>query len=619
MSGEYRAFVAWEEKFIAEEKGSRIIHYYLKDTVGGSLLAVVGRERSIRHITYTVSGEFLDYYRCWNAPIAGTKWRARRDVVEWLISLVPRHHPSSPISDPQISESTMAAITNPGIQLADKEIVPRKLKPEVSDIAWLGEASICSKRLKHYPAIFSNGLVIAAHSFVSIMVDEESHSLGYIEDLYEDKNALKCVKIRWFHHLREVKCVIPQLDTHPREVFITPHVQAIGAECIDGPAAVLTPNDYQKYAGALPECLLSGTFLCSREFKDNKAFPFCLNKLQGYYNQAIFSMLHRQSVSQQTVEGQKKQEEKGSATKGPPTQVTKRIRDQSDQISETSLSGPGSQVTKCESTRQKLKIKISRKGPIGVQPVGPQPQPQPQSHASFKVGENIEFLCQDSAMRGCWFKCTIVQAKQRHLKVQYFDVNDVDVPGKLEEWVPASRAAAPDKLGMRCPERLTIRPWPRKESSNRSFEVGDAVDAWWCDGWWEGIVAGFDVSRSDHFEVYFPGENKSMTFPKKNLRISRDWIDNKWVDIKPKPDICSFISAAAVGSKSTISSCSTLDKASKVTAPSGDTKSLTAPKPGKDVAELDLKKRLSVNDQKEAGTGNHVGRHASGKKGKSVK
>lgn len=98
MSGEHGAFVAWEEKIISEEKGNRIIYYYLKDTVGGSLLAVVGRERSIRHMTYTISEEFLDYYRCWNAPIAGTRWRARRDVVEWLISLVPRHHQPSPIS-----------------------------------------------------------------------------------------------------------------------------------------------------------------------------------------------------------------------------------------------------------------------------------------------------------------------------------------------------------------------------------------------------------------------------------------------------------------------------------------------------------------------------------------
>nr|GMC51441.1 DUF724 domain-containing protein [Ipomoea batatas] len=611
MSGEYRAFVAWEEKFIVEEKGSRIIHYYLRDTVGGSLLAVVGKERSRRHITYTISAEFLDYYKCWNAPIAGTKWRARCDVVDWLISLVPRNHLPPQISDPEIAESTMAGITNPRIQRADKEIVPRKLKPEDSDIAWLGEASICSKRLKHYPAIFRNGTVTAAHSFVSIMVDEESHYIGYIEDLYEDKNALKWAKIRWFHHLREVKCVIPQLeDTHPREVFITPHVQAIGAECIDGPATVLTPNDYQKYAAYLPESLLSETFICYREFKNNKAFSFCLIRLQGYYNQAVFSLLHRQNVSQQMVERQKTREEKGSATKDPATQVTKRIRDHSDQIS-----GTGSQITKCGSTRHKLKIKLTRKGPIGTQPVAP----EPQSHASFKVGENVEFLCQDSGMRGCWFKCTIIQTKERFLKLQYFDVDNVDEPGKLEEWIIASKAAAPDKLGMRCTGRLAIRPWPRKESSNCSFEVGDAVDAWWCDGWWEGVVAGFDVSRSDHFQVYFPGENRSRTFPKKNLRISRDWIDNKWVDIKPKPDICSFISAAAVASKPRISSGSTSAEASRVTAPSGDNKSLTASKPGKDRAELDSKKQLRVNDQKEAGTSNRVGRRASGRKGKSVK
>lgn len=265
------------------------------------------------------------------------------------------------------------------------------------------------------------------------MVEEESHYLGYLEDLYEDKKVQKWLKIRWFHHLQEVKCVIPQLDAHPREVFITPHVQAISAECIDGPAAVLTPDDYQKYASFLPEGLLSGAFICSREFKHNKALPFCLSKLQGYYNQAIFSMLHRQDVSQQMVEGQKTQEEKDSATKDPAKQRTKRFRNHSDQISEACVSGivkplPGSEMIKCESTHQKLKIKLSSKGPIGIQPV----RTEPQFHASFKVGENIEFLCQDSGMRGCWFKCTVIQAKQQCLKVQYLDVNDVEGPGKLE-------------------------------------------------------------------------------------------------------------------------------------------------------------------------------------------
>jgi hypothetical protein len=37
-----------------------------------------------------------------------------------------------------------------------------------------------------------------------------------------------------------------------------------------------------------------------------------------------------------------------------------------------------------------------------------------------------------------------------------------------------------------------------------NFEVGVPVDAWWSDGWWEGVVAGVDVSGTA-LQVYFPG------------------------------------------------------------------------------------------------------------------
>lgn len=75
--------------------------------------------------------------------------------------------------------------------------------------------------------------------------------------------------------------------------------------------------------------------------------------------------------------------------------------------------------------------------------------------------------------------------------------------------------ASPDKLGMRCPGRQTIRPRPPKNSGSCNFEVGMAVDAWWCDGWWEGVVTR--ASGKNSLEVYFPGMLKSgkllMGFP----------------------------------------------------------------------------------------------------------
>lgn len=63
-----------------------------------------------------------------------------------------------------------------------------------------------------------------------------------------------------------------------------------------------------------------------------------------------------------------------------------------------------------------------------------------------------------------------------------------------------------DKLGMRHSGRSTIRPSPPvNEQADLAFEVGSAVDAWWSDGWWEGVVTGINSSCDDMLQVYFPG------------------------------------------------------------------------------------------------------------------
>ncbi|PHU20119.1 hypothetical protein BC332_11270 [Capsicum chinense] len=167
-----------------------------------------------------------------------------------------------------------------------------------------------------------------------------------------------------------------------------------------------------------------------------------------------------------------------------------------------------------------------------------------QHKLSFEVGDNIEVLCQDSGMKGCWFRCKVLQVSEKCLKVQYDDILDCDGPEKLEEWISSNRVAGPDKLGIRCIGRLTVRPQFLEDSSDYSIEVGAAVDAWWSDGWWEGVVAEYDVFGSGHLHVYFPGENRISEIQRKNVRISRDWMDDKWVEVKGKKGIRSFINSS---------------------------------------------------------------------------
>jgi len=161
----------------------------------------------------------------------------------------------------------------------------------------------------------------------------------------------------------------------------------------------------------------------------------------------------------------------------------------------------------------------------------------------FKVNEKIELLCQDSGIRGCWFRCTVLQVSRRQMKVRYNDLTDEDGCDSLEEWVPAFRPAMPDKLGIRCPGRPTIRPAILHDQIDYSFEVRALVDAWWSDGWWEGVVTGIGNSGDESLQVFIPGENLLLNISRKSLRVSRDWTGDRWIDIEANHDILVAISA----------------------------------------------------------------------------
>ncbi|PHT30910.1 hypothetical protein CQW23_27247 [Capsicum baccatum] len=454
-------------------------------------------------------------------PVAGVRWQISGGIIR-----------DTPASEKKRSASTAGHIYDEG-QL------PSKSKPKISNILWSGTAWTCAKRLKHYPSFSTKGITITVNSFAIIKAEEEGHYLAYLDDFYENEKGEKSVKVRWFQHLQEVQCVIPQLEGHPGEIFITPHTQVIYAECIDTLATVLTPEDYERYISLAPENLFSGVYMSCWEFKNNKVMPFSVSELDGYYNQTIFTMLsnHQAQLKSKgpmsheikdiTREDTIKQGPRGSRSVG------------GSRSSGIRKSIPGNQLAKATPpTCTKLKTKIPSSGPAGIQLV------EPQFKLSFEVGDNLEVLRRDSGLRGCWFRCKVLKVSEKCLKVQYDDIQDYDGPHKMKEWVSSYRVADSDKLGMRCTGRLTIRPRPPEDFSDCSFEVGAAVDAWWSDGWWEGVVVDFDVYGSGHLQVFFPAEYRLLEIPKKNVRISRDWIDNKWVEVNGKKDIMSFISSS---------------------------------------------------------------------------
>lgn len=76
-------YVSWEEVNTSSDRGRREVHYYLKRRDGcGSDLAVIGKEKSSRHMSYR--------YVISNTSFTTSlyKLRSRREVVDWLNSIV---------------------------------------------------------------------------------------------------------------------------------------------------------------------------------------------------------------------------------------------------------------------------------------------------------------------------------------------------------------------------------------------------------------------------------------------------------------------------------------------------------------------------------------------------
>ena len=83
-------YVAWQELYVCGDKGMREIHYYLKKKDGGLDLAVVGKEKSLRHITYRL---LLDSSLSSSSFV---KLRSRREVIDWLHNFLPGINPNFP-------------------------------------------------------------------------------------------------------------------------------------------------------------------------------------------------------------------------------------------------------------------------------------------------------------------------------------------------------------------------------------------------------------------------------------------------------------------------------------------------------------------------------------------
>lgn len=142
----------------------------------------------------------------------------------------------------------------------------------------------------------------------------------------------------------------------------------------------------------------------------------------------------------------------------------------------------------------------------------------------FKKGSMVEVSSDDQGLRGSWFTATVLRsvARRSHkIFVEYASLVTVKDPTKpLREFVDV----------------ILVRPLPPREP-HRSFFLGDEVDAFHLDGWWEGIVTAVldhphnspSSLDSARYSVFFRHSREQIDFSGRDLRLHREWVYEKWV------------------------------------------------------------------------------------------
>lgn len=523
----------------------REIHYLLKRKDGGSDLAVIGKEKSLRHMTYRF---LLDSPSSLSSSIV--KLRSRREVVDWLHSFLPGS--STPLS-PQTSGGSSDG--NESDELGHEQMKGyhiQKLGHHSKDFQWVGSPTFCKKRRKHYEAYCRNGIKISVHEFVYILAEEDKRLVAYLEDIYEDAKGNKMVVVRWFHKSDEVGIDLPH-NFNDREIFFSLCLQDLSIECIDGSATVLSPEHYSKFLKGVKHTTKLEPLVCHQQYDNDELKPLDITQVKGYWKQEIVRYIISLSSSRVS---EKSYLPNDSRKKGDNSDIygtkqpRKRLRLSRDSkvdihcanINDTEGDDMYGRKNVAHVDRPKINFRRSgfAQGPAVVvsrKDINTEALPP----LCTSVGSEVEILSQDSGMRGCWFRAVVIKKHKNKVKLRYNDIKDAEnEANSLEEWVLASRIAVRDEMGVRVCGRTTIRPSLSHEGNvSRVFNIGAIVDVWWHDGWWEGIV--IHKESDDKFQVYFPGEKREAFFCGSDLRPSQEWIGNTWKQFDEHPDLAASI------------------------------------------------------------------------------
>ncbi|CAL9086665.1 unnamed protein product, partial [Musa textilis] len=154
--------------------------------------------------------------------------------------------------------------------------------------------------------------------------------------------------------------------------------------------------------------------------------------------------------------------------------------------------------------------------------------------SSIQKGSLVEVVADGDGLRGAWFSARVLDLKDGKAYVCYDGLSDED-NDKLKEWIPLeSKSDQPPRIRVGHPVIVAKSEGTRKRRreavGNFTWAIGDRVDAFIRDGWWEGIVTEKNQDDETKLTVHFPAGGNSSIVRAWNLRPSLIWKDGRWVE-----------------------------------------------------------------------------------------
>ncbi|CAI0467558.1 unnamed protein product [Linum tenue] len=139
-----------------------------------------------------------------------------------------------------------------------------------------------------------------------------------------------------------------------------------------------------------------------------------------------------------------------------------------------------------------------------------------RTETMLRKGTRVEVRSDDPGFEGAWFGGIIIdhEGTDKYL-VQYLNLLNEEQTAPLREVVSAG----------------DVRPYPPETQPVNCYKFLEKVDAWYNEGWWEGMVLRVD-ERLNKYMVFFPTTKDNIYFEASSLRPRMEWLNGKWVKVK---------------------------------------------------------------------------------------